>query len=526
MLLSVVVPVLAVAGSALGRLSDGRLTGNMAPPPIVKKVQLRDNGPRVHSRTGATQPPLDTVYTFDQLIDHGNPQLGTFKQRYWADWEFYEPGGPIVLFTPGEENGEGFEGYLTNDTMSGIIAQQHHGASVVIEHRFFGLSNPYPDLSVKSLKYHTIQQAIDDLDYFANNVKLPFSANVTPAETPWVLVGGSYSGALTAWTKVNKPDTFWAGWASSAVVESITDFWQYFDVIRQFMPQNCSADVQAVVSHFDSVVASGNTSAFNALKAEFGMADVVHPDDVTGALRNNLWDWQNLTPASNADALFWKFCDALEVKNGKIAPASGWGVEYALSAWGAYFKNTYLELLCGDQDAETCLGTYNASQSSWTDTTIDNASRSWEWIVCNEVGFFQDSAPAGTPSLVSNLVLPSGDERQCEMMFPEAFSSPPVPNVDKTNTAYGGWNAHADRLFYANAIRDPWRDATVSADNHTVQSTPDQPIAMSDGFHADDLIVDFAAVDATMAKLQQQGLNYIKGWLAEWKPASDRRRGD
>ena len=28
-----------------------------------------------------------------------------------------------------------------------------------------------------------------------------------------------------------------------------------------------------------------------------------------------------------------------------------------------------------------CLGTYNASQSYWTDESIDNAGRSWTWIV-------------------------------------------------------------------------------------------------------------------------------------------------
>jgi hypothetical protein len=29
---------------------------------------------------------------FDQLIDHNNPSRGTFKQRFWHTWEFYEPG--------------------------------------------------------------------------------------------------------------------------------------------------------------------------------------------------------------------------------------------------------------------------------------------------------------------------------------------------------------------------------------------------------------------------------------------------
>ena len=47
------------------------------------------------------------------------------------------------------------------------------------------------------------------------------------------------------------------------------------------MPQNCSADVQAVIAHFDAV--ADDPDAFNALKAQFGMADIEHADDATGA---------------------------------------------------------------------------------------------------------------------------------------------------------------------------------------------------------------------------------------------------
>jgi hypothetical protein len=93
-----------------------------------------------------------------------------------------------------------FTGYLTNTTINGQIAQQQRGATVVIEHRFYGQSNPYSDLSVASLKYLTIDQAINDLVFFAKNVVLPFHGGdkVSPAHAPWVLIGGSYSGALAA----------------------------------------------------------------------------------------------------------------------------------------------------------------------------------------------------------------------------------------------------------------------------------------------------------------------------------------
>lgn len=85
------------------------------------------------------------------------------------------------------------------------------------------------------------------------------------------------------------------------------------------------------------------------------------------------------------------------------------------------------------------------------------------------MGFYQDGAPEDVPTLVSRLVNASYWEvslhlivhlivpltrflrqRQCVLMFPEAFSEPPTPRVNETNRAYDGWFVQADRLFFAN----------------------------------------------------------------------------
>lgn len=65
--------------------------------PLVHKVDAPDPlTTTLVDRNGTELPPLNTTYYFDQLIDHNNPSLGTFKQRYWHTWEFYEPGRYIA----------------------------------------------------------------------------------------------------------------------------------------------------------------------------------------------------------------------------------------------------------------------------------------------------------------------------------------------------------------------------------------------------------------------------------------------
>ncbi|KAF8518527.1 serine carboxypeptidase S28-domain-containing protein [Hysterangium stoloniferum] len=481
---------------------------NSPPRPAIPLVTAPDTP--VADKKGTTLPPLSTVYQFDQLIDHDNPSRGTFKQR-----------GPVILMTPGETNAEGFTGYLTNTTINGLIAQANNATIVLIEHRFFGLSNPLPDLKDESLALLTIDQAAKDLAFFAKTAVLPQPGGdeINADRVPWIMTGGSYAGALTAWTMVDQPGIFWAGYASSAVVEAITDYWGYFEPIRQNMPANCSADVQAVVSHFDEVFTFGTPEEQQSLKEMFGMGDMTHLDDVAGSLRNILWDWQSLQPYIGPGATFFHSCDALEVKDGINAPPSGWGLTHALEAWGAYFTNTYLPAICGSDSREDCLGTYNASQSFFTDTSLDNAERSWMWSECNEVGYLQDGAPIIWPSLVTRLVQPSYDERQCSYMFPTAFPQPTAPRVAETNAKFLGWDIDVERLFFANGKQDPWREATVSSDFHTRLSTPSQPIFVGNGFHCSDLIVK-SSVDPTIEAVIDAGVTTISNWIAEW-PGSE-----
>ncbi|KAL7281910.1 hypothetical protein ACG7TL_003376 [Trametes sanguinea] len=478
-----------------------------------------------HKATGATLPPLDTIYNFDQLIDHENPSLGTFKQRFWFSYQYYEPGGPIVLFNPGEEDASRLFGCLTNQYMTGYIAEAFHGAVIVLEHRFFGESNPYPDLSVKSFRVHTIQQAIDDHEYFAKNVKLPMPGGdqLGPEKAPWILVGGSYSGALTSYTMASKPGLFYAGYASSAVVQAIADYWAYYEPIREFLPANCSADIQAVIAFVDQVLTSGNADEIQDLKDRFGLGDVTHDDDFAHALVEVYGAWQNAsvtTPGGGASDI----CDALEVDraSGKLAGPEGWGLDHALAAWGAYYNETLVSRVCEGVDAGLCFDSYDAQNPAYTNVTVNNWARSWEWLLCTQFGWWQVGAPASQPSIVSRLVDRQWNERQCVFMFPEAFSSPPVVFLDalRVNQQYGGWNTTTERLIFVNGLRDPWREATVAADGATSPGWDMQPHLLGDGYHTSDLFLSEGVASPAINATQRQALEYLAAWLSDWQPSA------
>ena len=88
--LLVLLSCLAV-GSAR-RVRDRRSHANIMRPATAPLVGAPQSSFPVTSRNGTILPPYNTTFFFDQLIDHNNPSLGTFKQRFWHTWEFYEKG--------------------------------------------------------------------------------------------------------------------------------------------------------------------------------------------------------------------------------------------------------------------------------------------------------------------------------------------------------------------------------------------------------------------------------------------------
>ncbi|KAF9055008.1 peptidase S28 [Hymenopellis radicata] len=470
---------------------------------------------------------LSTIYYFDQLVDHNDPSLGTFKQRYWFNDEWYQEGGPIVLINGGESNMEGNSDWLTNSTLDGRIAQDHNGSVILLEHRFFGLSQPFDDLSSESLKYLTIHQAIEDNVYFAQNVKLPMTngnnSSLTPTDVPWILTGGSYPGALVSWTMTNQTDVFYAGYSSSGVVQAITDFWKYNEPARVNMPKNCSSDVVAVVAYLDDIFTGTNQTAIDQVKEYFGLANVPFTDDAAAYLDTfYMWQAMNVYGTPTATAAFYGFCDSLEVKaDGSVASEAGWGLEYAIDAWASWFKNTTCPVY-SDGSAACSYNTHVNVAVSEIDVSVGSTTsddRAWAWMVCNEVGWFQTGAPKGQPSLVSSVVdVEYSFRTQCINQFPDVFTEYKEPSVDQTNAVYGSWNAKTDRIAFGTGTRDPWLHATVSGDGSNFVESPTRIVGLSDGFHCSEDSMLAGDGDESIAQVQEKVLTAMGTWLGEWTP--------
>ncbi|KAI1436300.1 serine carboxypeptidase S28 [Xylaria sp. CBS 124048] len=451
--------------------------------------------------------------SFNQLLDHDDTSKGTFKQRYWWNAEFFEEDGPIFLFNPGESDASHFAGYLENGTLPGYYAQQFKGAVIILEHRYWGKSRPFDTLTTETLQYLNLPNSIHDLTYFAKNIAAPFCQGSTcnSSENPWILMGGSYSGALAAWTSQLDPGVFHAYHASSAVVQAIYDFWEYYRPIAEGLPGNCSANAQAAIRHVDKVLASKNHEDVNALKCLFGLS-ALNDADFAEKLAAPFSEWQGGEGDVN------KLCEALDsgsAKNGSTP----------VVAYASYIeKHTH----CGKNGAGC--NTYS-SDIEWNTPNRLTGTRPWLWLVCNEpFGWYQVGPPEsdGT-SIVSSSLRPDHYQRRCPLMFPDTngFTVGSVRGftAQHLNMWTHGWDASFERVLFVNGERDPWRSATIAAD-----CRPGGPVNSSDtipslivekGDHVPDLIL---GDDEFQTRVIESAVKIMGNWLKDWqKPASSKR---
>ncbi|CEJ90342.1 hypothetical protein VHEMI06133 [[Torrubiella] hemipterigena] len=477
--------------------------------------------------------------TFDQLIDHDKPELGTFKQRVWYNAEFYAgPGAPLLLSTPGEGAADHYQPYTMNQTLAGAYMQDQKGAAIVLEHRYWGDSSPYDTINAKTLQALTLDQSLRDLVYFARNVDLPFTNGTShPDKSPWTFLGGSYPGALVAYMNKLYPGTFWTYHASSAVVEPIGDYWRYFDPVSAAMPANCSKDWKLAIKQLDTMMDSRDAAGRTALKSKFGLGELAD-DDFASTLLAPLDSWQgNKFYTKPKDVVLYNLCDYIEGvgnhnENNTVVPgAEGVGSCKALHGLAKYMREVFVPKgPCDGQDwpngSLQCFNTHNLTSPIYTDRTVrNNYNLQWLWMCCNEPFQHWQASFPGDIGMVSKYYTTQMARDQCAPLFPDTdgfqyglkLGRTTEQIVEKTT----GWkNVNTTRLIYVNGEFDPWRPETVSSDERPggpLQFTDDVPVfVIKNGTHCADLRLASANANSALAAQVAQMRSIMGKWTAEF----------
>jgi pimeloyl-ACP methyl ester carboxylesterase len=301
-----------------------------------------------------------------------------------------------------------------------------------LEHRFFGLSHPFPETGStnETLKYLTIEQALADLAQYINEAV--FHHENPSADIRLAVIGGSYPGALSAWFRAKYPHLAFASWSSSAPVEIKNDFQEYDSHMADQLAANkasCLPNVKAVLGHFHTVFS-------DPAEAEERLA-----------IRQQYGFWDNQTDVSvlyvlvDSLATIIQYNSRIQLLDGLCGNLTGVLAD-DLATYHEFINKSYA------YDGRT-VQYYDLELATDPRPTAPHAAaRAWSYMTCTEVGWFQTASDR----LRSSWINLSYFQEVCSALFDLTT----LPNEIELNNRYGGKNGQGVRTFFTNGEVDPW----------------------------------------------------------------------
>ncbi|KAJ6568688.1 serine carboxypeptidase S28-domain-containing protein [Mycena capillaripes] len=458
------------------------------------------------SAAGATKtstcsfPPEQFFY---QLIDHSaSSDNSNFAQRVQLNTAFYKPGEPLFILQGDESSDmscvQGFE--------FARWAPEVGAALMVIEHRYFGKSQPFGNDSYtnENMRFLTLDNVMSDtvavVDWWRTNV-----TNGSGKDSPVVVFGGSYGGSLTTFLRINHSEIFFGAVASAGPV-------------RAFLPVTNDPD------------------RFN----RYGLYWLDHAPDAAARVRDGFQQLQEMVDAGNSTEI----AQAITVCNPpakqdrdaflrSMAAIFGLILQVNAEYLGPVFNLTgfpFDVIANRTLSAASPLAAVNETVNAfcrpliaadgcfdWTlqcGASIGAQDLPFEYLKCSYFNFDQGEVAAGTifaatspydstPSCQQrfNVTPPTRTELFAKYHFDEAT----IRNTTRVIYSQGGVDPVSglapDESWFRLAPTDPNAQRYVYADYAT---------------HTQDLIVSFPGNDdPSLLRVRDQEKNIIKGWLRE-----------
>ena len=426
---------------------------------------------------------------FKQRIDHADTHntQNTFDQRYLENFAYVPENqkfSKCIVYIGGE-------GTLSSNTLEKgsyvNFAEKEHAALFALEHRFFGQSMPFKNLTTENYKYLTISQALNDLADFIQFIKEDARAD---KDVKFLVVGGSYPGSLSSWFRLFYPHLTVASWSSSAPLNIKNEFPEYDAYIAEQLNNSndvCLSRTKMIFDNANDIVKSGNKEKIDAFKKLY---DIPTETDDISALYIITDVLAAIVQYNSRYQLLDDFCG--KIKN-----------ETTIANFEPIYIQTYKKLL--EIRGATPLD-FDLMQATNISSTSDAAnSRSWSWMTCNEVGWFQTASGIFRPSLIDI----SYFKNVCTTLFTGISG---LADEKEVNNRYGGINPRQTRVYFANGKVDPWSTLGVHYPDESIER---RAVYIPGESHCSDLGTYNATLRSNLTIAQESIMDQMSLWLNE-----------
>lgn len=389
---------------------------------------------------------------FTQLLDHNNPALGFFSQRYYIDETYGSKNdSPVFFYICGESA-------CSKRALNGAIrsyAKKFHAKLVALEHRYYGESLPFDTLSTSNLRYLTTEAALDDLAYFQRYLK-----NEKNWNGKWIAFGGSYPGSLSAYYRLKFPYLVAGALASSAPVMAKEDFIEYDTHVTQVAGIKCARQMREVVNQVEESLA--DTTKFAQMKSLFDASAIDDPVDF-------LYLIADTGAAAVQYGMRDAFCTSLSTE---VTPLEG----YANFAKKLY-KDMHVNAV--DMTPQGAMSEYSNDYQSGL------GMRQWYYQSCKEYGYWQNANPNPNLSTRSSLINLDYHHNVCQRLF---SLTQPANTTELNNTYYFPlMDILTANIYFTNGENDPWSTLSLAEKNGNADNPKLSYHLIQGGAHCDDL---------------------------------------
>jgi pimeloyl-ACP methyl ester carboxylesterase len=419
---------------------------------------------------------------FDQRLDPSSPSdLRTFKQRYYV-YSKHAPRGtsetaPVILYIGGES--ELLPASFLN-RLAEVAASKFGAHLVALEHRYYGKSQPFKTLTTENLKYLSSSNAIEDLARFQR-----YLTTKLKLKGPWISIGGSYPGSLSAYYRLKHPELVVGALASSAPVEARNAFVEYDEHVTRVLPPACAQKLRDMTEAAHRSLDAGPESALR-FKNLFGAQDIQNEGDF-------LYTLADITAYAVQYGAPEELCSSLE------------GSQDAVEAYAAYVR-TFLER------RKTTAVDFSPAVAGKLGARESEGMRQWYYQSCTEFGYWQDAHPDAAKSVRSNRLDQNYDRGICQRFF----GLNQIADESRINREYYEpllSPSTASRILFTNGSVDPWLELSINAERGNAVNPETSTFVIQGKAHCSDLRSPQPSDPEALRQARSLFLSLAAGWL-------------
>jgi pimeloyl-ACP methyl ester carboxylesterase len=430
---------------------------------------------------------------FLQKLDHFRVRdQQNFSQRFAIYTDFASlpvESAPVLYYFCGEWTCT--ESDALSKVPSGIAshAKELGAVLVILEHRYYGKSRPFNDLLPEHMKYLSYEQALEDFADFEKYARQTYGLN-----GPWISVGGSYPGALSAYFRQQHPELVVGALSSSGVVRTVDSFEDYDRMVADGLGAQCLKAVQEGTSQIEQSLA--DPKALSKIAELFNAPQTTDGRDLLAVVANT-------ADGAVQYGLQEKFCEDVLSSD----PLEGLAKASLDKAVNPDWSNRSIS-------SSTNYLTSGSTPASPDSEDAPSDDDSWQYQMCTQFGGFVVPYHDSSRRVQSALLDLDYETSPCHDLF--GIATPPP--TDKINDKFYKplLDSSTSHIVFVNGSMDPYSVLSIATRNGNDTNPNTETTLIDGGSHCIDFSTFLSNPDtlgALVTAFQSHFVSVAQSWF-------------